>query len=173
MRYLKLIFCAFLLLIFCECNDGKMRSDLDRRSDSIIIKFDRHVRKYGFYAVGSGGSVNDEKITSVDISFNINEVMDLKTARKHIVFLVNALVDQINTNPTNSNYFEKFPVDRNIVKISILGKTPESSIDHIVHVFWLPSRNKIYYSTDDPVVMPFLDVHEETFEEAEAILNKK
>jgi len=169
---LRLVLCSLILCFLSGCSDP--RCEREKVRDRILIQFSKQMQKKGLYAAGLGGGCTiNKKINLIDVSFDYDEVMDLDSARKLIVESTKHLLDLINSDGNIKEYFEVFPVDVDILSISIMGQIPDSSRDYIRLVFVL--KGIVYYYTDDPAgkVMPFLDVHEETFEEAKKIVSKK
>ena len=171
MIFRMVLYCLLSCFLYC-CSDP--RSEREKVRDHVLVQFSRQMQKKNLYAAGLGGgySINN-KINLMDVTFNYYEVMDIETARTLIVESTNELLDLINIDIKNKEFFEVFPTNVDTLSISIIGQMPESSRDYIRLVSVIKGR--VYYCTDDPTrkIMPFIDVHEETFEEAKNILPRQ
>jgi len=131
----------------------------------------------GLAAAGKGGGYSrDEKVNLIGITFDANQVMDMTVARDLIVKSITVLLDIINSNPKNKEYFEVFPVTAHITDNKIIGGVPQTPPVPDGYIWSVSAKEgKISYYTRDPYERfgPRFDVHEETFEEAQRIVNQQ
>ena len=169
---LRSFLCSLVLCFLYGCSDP--RSEREKVRDRILVQFSKQMQKKGLYAAGLGGGCSiSKKINLMDVTFDYYNVMNIESARRLIVESANALLTLINSDTSNEVYFEEFPARVDILLISIIGQIPDSKRDYIGSVSVI--KGKVYYCTDDPTgkVMPFLDVHKETFEEAKSLLSQE
>lgn len=163
---LRLILLNFFGLLFIGCVDPK--SEREKYSHHIIAEFAKQMQKDDLYVAGYGGGCTVEKKTNlVDVSFDYDGIMNIESSRALIVACINNLLNIINSNLESKNYFVKFPVTIELINVSIIGRSQNNMNNYIKMVMVL--KDRVYYYIDDPEkkIMPFMKVHEETFEEAE------
>jgi hypothetical protein len=168
------IFLLFFVF-FISYVDAGGPSEMDRVSDNLIIKLSKKVKKEGLLLVGIGGACTiDEKISSIDGIFNYSEVLDIETGRKLIVDCTTLLLELINSDPKNKLYFEKFPADPAVIYIAIHGQKPHEPNGQFINIAKI-IKSQIYYKIipSVPQFPLFITAHEESFEDAKAILSKQ
>ena len=169
MRLKLILFISIIYLAPCGCTNDL--SEKDRVSHQILYQFTNQMKKEGLDAIGLGGGSNHGKINLIDICFNIQQVMDISSARKLMVCSIKKLLNIINSNEEFCANFEKLPVTEDVFHISIIGLTQKPDICNFVQIVTLVN-GKIYYEihNEKPSFPPFTTIHEETFEEAKRIL---
>ena len=171
---MKLFLILALIMFTCSCSLYHGRSKIDRVSDRILNQFAKKMNKEeGLYTVGFGGGQEDGKISLIEISFKIDQVLTLEEGRKLIVNSINELLDIINNNPKNEQFFKEFPASSEIVWISIFGSPPKNLNSNQIEVVSFRGSS-IAYRKEGPNgrYAPYVEVHEETFEEAERALSE-
>lgn len=167
----KIYFILFFFLFPCCSSE---LSETDKIRNEIIKEFIDQSAKEGLYAAGIGGGEKDGKINLIDVCFDITCVMDINFGRKLLVERANALLKIVNSNEKYRDYFEHFPIDDRVLRLTIIGeKTINLSESFIQFVTLLDGR--IYYKIDSDVIprsTPLITVYKETFEEAKQILQK-
>jgi len=158
-----------------SCQDP--RSEREKTRDRILAKFARKMESKGFRMVGSGGGINHEvkKINLISATFKYNGIMmEIESARCLIVESGHILLDLINSDVKNGQFFDLFPAPSNILEIGIIGKYPEDKKTEYIEVVSL-LNDSVYYLTDTirPKKGPYTTVHEESFQKAQAIVNKE
>jgi len=147
------------------------RSEREKMRDRIFMEFTKKMKSKHLYAAGlGGGCTKDDKTNLMGVTFVYPYVLDIKTSRKLIVESTETLLDLINSDPAHAHFFENFPAQVDILMVSIIGEAPDCGSDYIRTVGVI--KGEVSYDTDDPTrkVMPFLNVHEETYEEAKKVL---
>jgi|GEM_PF-1314320 len=154
------------------CSDP--RSEREKVRDKIFVQFLKQMNNKNLYAAGlGGGCTTDEKTNLLDVTFDYPFVLDIDTSRRLIVESTETLLDLINSDVSNAQFFENFPAQVDIIMISIIGQAPDNGCDYIRSVSVI--KGKVSYNTDDPTgkIMPYLKVHKETYEEAKKILSNE
>jgi len=171
----RITLCCLFALLFTSCTGSKGTSD--RVSDKILAKFARKMEGRGLRMVGSGGGINHrlKKINLISATFKYDGMMmDVENARCLIVDSSEVFLNLINSDPNNEQFFESFPVPSNILDLGIIGKQPEDNKVEYIEVVSL-LHDKVRYLTDKirPKIGPYTTVHEESFQKAQAIVNKE
>lgn len=160
--------CFFCSLVGCH----DPRSTCDKVSDHILNQLAKQMQKKGLIAIGSGGGCTlDKKINLISMTFTYQKVMSMPEARELIVECIQTLIDLMNANPDNKQYFEKFPATEDIMLISILGQQCPTDLQCVEVVKII--KGTIYYNINHPLPQLgdiYLTLKEETFVEAQKIL---
>jgi len=167
---LKFTFSLFLIILFA-CSTTM--NETDRVSEEVIKKCGEHMKKKGLKIIGTGGGEKNGKINLVEVSFVINQKLDIQSARVLIVDSANCLLNEINKNSKHEEIFAKFPAPVDIMHISIFGlESSENTPDYVGIVSIL--QGSIRYKVDNniPPGCALRTIHKETFEEAQQILSQ-
>lgn len=162
----------FILLLITACKNPIHSQQRARVSSEIIHDFVKKMEKKGLYAVGIGGAELHGKTTEIIVSFNVSQFLTVDVARCLIVNAISEILEITNVKPNANKYFDEFPISPKIFDIAIAGNSPQrGDMDHIVIVS--ASRGKIYYRTNNPnpAILMYYTVLEETFEEAQKIVD--
>ena len=166
----KFIICICFFCFLFGCNDP--RSEREKLRDSILNQLAKQMQKKGLIAIGSGGGCTlDKKINLISMTFTYQKVMNMPEARELIVECIQTLLDLMNANPDNNQYFEKFPATEDIMLISILGQTCPTDLQCVEVVKII--KGTIYYNINHPLPHLghiYLTLKEESLEEAQKIL---
>lgn len=169
-----------LYIFFSACLFGcsDTRDDCDRISDRILSQLAKQMRKHNLYAIGSGGGCTlDNKINLISMVFKYDNILCINFARRLIVESTDALLQLVNSNPDNKEYFEIFPISDAEIYISIIGALPlDNNPDDISGVKIVKGRIRYTIDNFNPPPKkdgPLLTVHSETFEEAKKILHEQ
>lgn len=168
MNLSRLIIC-FLFFSLSGCKDS--RSEIDKISDHFLCQLAKQMRTKGLIAIGSGGGCTiDKKINLISMTFEFKNILTLDQARQLLVESVQALLILMNEDPSKKKYFESFPVSEKIISISIFGEECPNDLECIDAVSII--KGKVYYYANNPMIRysPYLDLKEETFEEAQKIV---
>jgi hypothetical protein len=168
----KFIICICCFCFLWGCQDS--RSEIDRVSDRMLCQLAKQMRKKRLIATGSGGGCTiDKKLNDLSMTFIYKKVMSMNEARELIVECTQTLLQLMNVNPDNKKYFERFPAPVDIIVISILGEQCPTNLNCVEVVRIL--KGKIAYAIDHPIshVAPYLTLREESFEEAQKILESE
>lgn len=174
----KIIY-LLILLIFFQNNSFAMSeksfetSELNYTSDHVIVDFAKKMQKKNLYACGISGREDKGKIIDFKVSFQYGRILDIPSARSLIVETVLLFVEEINNNKEVHKYLYHYPFTSNDVIVTIL---PDFSIlsdkECASSVIVKAYLGRINYCVDDGVARPFVDLHQETFEEARKILHQ-
>ncbi len=113
-------------------------------------------------------------IKVVKASFTTKKPHSLKEARELYVKVADEFIETFNTEPNIQSYLHNKPFNITNVSICFLFKNKDGTytegINHIVPKY---ETNLIRYYLTDPSTDRRIKVHEETYEEAKAILQKE
>ncbi len=113
-------------------------------------------------------------IKDVSASFSTNKPHNLEEARELYIKVVDELIDTFNNDPTAQPYLHNTPF--NVTNTSVIflffnkNDTPTEGINHIVPYY---ESDLIRYYITDQLTDKRVKVHEETYDEAKAILAKQ
>lgn len=172
-----------LLLMFCtSCYAFDEASRKDRLCNEVVDRYAAQLlKKRNMQIVASGGGADEGKCTLLALGFNIKGRLDVKRARKAIVPSVLELLEMLNSSEHAKEFLIEVPftaakldyaissVDKNGAKIRF--DTINDRGDEISHV--LLTGDKIYYAKFPSEYKPAWTIHEETFDEAIAILKEE
>ena len=161
---------AFFL---ASCGAGQGTSD--RVSGKILKKFSQEMKGKGLRMVGSGGGINHEikKINLISATFFYEGVMDMKSARRLTVDSTNTFLQLINEDPINEQFFEIFPAPMDIIKLIIIGAEPEKKGISFISSTILGEGEILYYTKISGEEKRGELTTEESFQKAQAIVNKE
>ncbi|MCP5469706.1 MAG: hypothetical protein H7A36_04280 [Chlamydiales bacterium] len=110
-------------------------------------------------------------ITGIELVFNSDELLSIEKTRDQIVYLTEKAVAIASSHPQAEEFFEVLPVPAELFRIAIIGIRPKPEDREHLHSAGI-MEGLISYSvvTPDPRWSNLIDVHEETFEEARAIV---
>lgn len=158
------------LFIVCFAGTSATLTQRDIVTNKLINEFAKSKRAEGLTTSGFGGSQKDGKNTLIAVTFRVEEVMSIDSARKLIVKSVSDFLDLINSKPDFQQYLLEYPCTAKCIEIGIIGNNPKSSHESYIKSV-LALRGEIYYYTEADTYSPLITVHEETFENACAIVN--
>jgi hypothetical protein len=144
-------------------------SELDYTSNQVIVDFAKKMQKKELHACGLGGREDKGKVMDFEVVFQYGKVLDIPTARGLIVETILLFVDEINNNEAVRKYLHHYPFTPHDVIVAILPDCSSSDEEDSDFVRTSAQLGRIsYYGKKNP----YVDLHEETFEEARKILNK-
>lgn len=171
----RLLYSAAFFLIFGLCSSMSRPSfelsELDSCSNQVIVDFAKKMQAKGLRACGLGGREDNGKLMDFQVSFQYGQALDVPSARRLLMETAILFLEEVNHNEKVQKYLVHYPFTPYDVIISILpgfGITDKKERDSSVHVRSQLGRIS-YYITNDPV-KPWVDLCEETFEEALKIL---
>lgn len=142
-------------------------------SDRIFFPYNRILKKEKkIHLVGCGGAMAGD-IKKVNSSYVSSEIMTLVDARRLFVEITEGYICRYNQNEEIRPYLHDYPVTDGNFKIMI-GFEDEHrrhrDNGYIALVFNIPERHRIYYCTYDQESGKFIDLHDESYETARAIV---
>lgn len=130
--------------------------------------FSREIEnQYGFKAFGVGGSI-PVKIEYIDLSFYGKYSADVEQARKIVIPITLKFIQRMNEDEDLMKYLANSPASLKNIGLSI--RFTESSNDPFVFVNVTGSRNLVTYSKYNEEHTVLVNLHRETFDEAERIV---
>ncbi|HSW87021.1 MAG TPA: hypothetical protein VLG49_05940 [Rhabdochlamydiaceae bacterium] len=134
----------------------------------IVIK--EMAENYDFHCFGKGGRMSDD-LEAIELYFIAYRKGSIKEARGIEVKAIQRLTELINQDKRLHPFFREFPFPTHRVGISLSFLQPDGkqysdgSLDSVSHI-----KGILYYTTNDPITNKFVDLHQETFEEAQKII---
>ncbi|MCP5469705.1 MAG: hypothetical protein H7A36_04275 [Chlamydiales bacterium] len=145
-----------------------MRREISGRIKNLIIK---EMQPYGLEPFGIGGAELHGMITGIELVFNIDQLLDIESARKILVEATEKAIQIASSQKESSDFFTEIPVPKEIFSIGILGPEPEINDGKHIEAARCSGGEIVYNITNpDPRWDNYVHVHEETFEEARAIV---
>lgn len=148
----------------------------DRAINAVLKKTSSQLnKKYNLRTIGTGGSANrEDKATMIGIEFQILQPLTLDECRKLIISVANALLNNINNEPSIEQYLVEFPFTYKKIDVGIfIHMQDNSSVFHPDIGVVSLGKGVIEYLTVDPVgSYKYKSVIEETYEEALRKLRK-
>lgn len=166
---MKLFFNYGVMLSMCSflfgCSFfGHQLPDYEKIADKITEKTAKKLKEQkNLRLVGTGGKMMND-IQAMNMSFYFYQEVDLKAARKLIVYAINEYLSEINNNKEVRPYLHEYPFTVKNVEIMIFFYKPDRSNLSPEKIYCISSINGMleYYIHSDPSQA----IHEETYEEA-------
>ncbi len=168
---IRLLF--LILLVVCVSCHSEI-SPRDKAVYKAIGQFSKTLKSKRFRSVGVGGGLDHEvkKYNHITLVLMTEEkIPDLETARLEYIEVTSAFLCYLNSQEQIQDYLAVTPLTIDNIEVGILVRGA------VANDFVSISNcgNKIYYSikeTDDEY-SPWIDIHEETYEEALAIIAQR
>ena len=124
----------------------------------------------GLTLTGIGGGIRDEKIAIFGVGYEICKDVQINEARKNIVNLIEFYLHKINSDPELEGLLLNNPFNPKNLELGIRYVEPNGKYSSaIAHSF--TKEGKVFYSNYDPINDRLERIHQETYEEALAIVN--
>ncbi len=147
-------------------------TDGERALGGFTSRFNKEISKeYGLYLYGSGASF-PVKIEHIILAFEANSIGDVKGARKLAVEISHKMIERMNQDANLLKYLSSNPASINHVDLTIGFKDPKTP-GSLNCVMVIGSRNKVVFSTFNEDHTVLRDLHKETFDEAEKIVQQE
>ena len=166
---MKKILLALLLCLICSACSKDTRSYEDKQSNKLTNLFTKKMKPLGLHAIGIGGAMREDKVTSFEVTFIKDEVVSKDQARRWIVKVTQEYLEYLNAVEENY-YFAKVPVDLSMVRVGIIFKSPEKGELYLSSVTAMNDMIYYHYNNETVRVKKFPS-DEETFEEAVRIIH--
>ena len=133
-------------------------------------KFNREIsREYGLFLFGSGASF-PVKLEDIILRFQANYCENLEGARRLAVAITHKMIDRMNEDKNLLKYLSSNPAGVKHVELMISFK--DTAPGSLSSVMVIGLRNKIFYNTYNEAKNMLVDLHTETFDEAERIVQQ-
>ncbi len=161
MKYAIVLFLSFL----CGCcNDYNERS---KATFDLVNSFEKKMREKRLRFAGISEEVNHDtkKQKLLGVSFYVETLPDVATARKLMIDTINELISRINSNDTYKAYMDIFPFTIENVEITIFSENKKGGLSWATNFTNEISYYDNHVTNPTPTYGP-LKVHSETYEEA-------
>jgi hypothetical protein len=164
----------FIFCVFVICCSFK-EIDYCNLSDKIFIPYNTELcKKRNLFLVGSGGAMMDD-IQKVNASYFSFEKMTVEDARKLYVDIAEGYISRYNKNEQIRPYLHNYPftIDNFHILIGFLDPSRTQSRhrgDGFVAMVVNSKKNRIFYCAYDHEKKKFVDLYEEPYETARAIV---
>ena len=152
---------------FCFSSCGYQVPEYEKIADAITAKTAKKLEKEkGLLLIGTGGQMMND-IQMMMMGFNFYQEIDLKTARKLIVYVISEYLSQINNNKDVRPYLHEYPFTAKNVEIEIFIYHPNGSRLPQEKIYCISAINgSIYYYRRGQKQYTEETLCEETYEEA-------
>ncbi len=174
---MKTNFIFFLLFIIASsCSikktEDKFAKERDRLVYSALGKFIKSMTAEGYCAAGVGEGIDHKtgKQNCLEVTFDVENLPDIETARKMEVEALQRFLQYVNSEVGIENYVAEYPYTLKGLGVALINKHRDKGL-FLVSNF----RDKIIYYQDeiDKPMGPSKEIHSETFEEATQILKNQ
>ena len=131
-------------------------------------------QEYGLRVYGSGMSF-PVKLESIILIFEADYCKDISGARQLIVAIAHQMIEKMNQDVKLQKYLSSIPATVKNVDLTIYFKeVKEGQYPGLLNsVMIIGVRNKVVFSTLDETRKKIVDLHRETFDEAEWIMQQE
>jgi len=154
---------VFSFLVVCFFL-GHSEQDYEKIADKITDKTGKKLKaQKNLYLAGTGGQMMDD-IQMMAMSFDYYQEVDLKTARKLIVYATNEYLSAINNNTEIRPYLHEYPFTAKNIEVNIFIYKPDKSKlspEKIYCIDCMKGRIEYYVRLN-----PREAIYEESYEEA-------
>ena len=165
----------FFLSMMAVLSIFGFRSEKDPGSllDKKIWEYSRILKATNNLQVsGTGGGLKDEKINLFMVNYALYKDVQLEEARINIVKLTEFYLHKINSDPELQSLLVITPFSVANLRLGIRYMQPLGEFSHeIANSF--TKEGSVFYSKYNPINDTLERVHQETYEEALAIVNGK
>ena len=171
-------FCfAFLSLCFLfSCNQEKM-PDHVVLADKITGKYTEQIKKDENFSLVGFGSNYVNGIHRIGLDFQSERTVNITEARNLLVRSVSKLLDAVNSNEDIRRYLDHYPYTAKGIELAIDFSDKnehECKNGSIAYVYVFHNKraneNVVLYKVYDLEKRNYVEVHRETYEEAERIV---
>ena len=143
----------------------------DRVSNTITRELaDKLYNERELLLIGTGGGIRDT-VHKLNLGFNYYHEVSLEEARELIVYVVSTCLSEINTHTEWSPYFSEYPVTAKTLDISIYVKKSDQTRFSLEAINGISAiEGAVEYKIILPGIAPIQTIHEETCQEALAIV---
>lgn len=173
-RTAKLLFVSSLLLFLLGCHRQPAHEDRApyvKYYKEIVGDFAQKTKtSYNLRCIAEGGQMPYD-VEKVELGFISYQRASIEEARKLEVLVSEDLARAINAHQKIRPYLREYPFPASRTNISISFNKPDNrqytdgSVALIFHV-----RDKVFYCAEDPETGKYIDIHEESYDEARRIV---
>ena len=159
-----MMFISLLHISWSNMTDG------ERALANFTKKFNEEIsREYGLFLFGSGASF-PVKLEDIILVYKANYCENIDGARRLIVEISNKMIDRMNADDNLLKYLSSNPASVKNVDLTIMFNGEDPGVLYSVMVIGL--RNKVVYNTNNNERTMLINLHRETFDEAERIVQQ-
>lgn len=150
-------------------------SDGEMALGNFTKKFNQEISKeYGFSLFGSGVSF-PVKIERIILSYKANYCENIVGARKLAVDIAHKMIDSMNQDNNLLKYLSSVPASARHVNLTIIFKDPNNAKTPgaLNSVMLIGLRDNLVFTTYNETMNMLVELHEESFEEAEKIVKQE
>ncbi len=141
-------------------------------SDKIFIPYNKELKKQkNLFVCGSGGAMMGD-IQSVHASYISFERFNVEQARRLYVEVMEGYISRYNANEKIRPYLHNYPVtiDNFEVMIGFENEQRKHMDGGFVALMFIAKNHRLLYCTYDHEKQEFVDLYEETYEQAREIV---
>ncbi len=161
---MKYLFFSIIIICLSSCGGGKSYSHM---VDPIFASYGKEMKKKrGYWVMGTGGSMPNEEVKSIFISFVGIYKVDIQSARRMYIEVVEGFIKKVNDDKTIRPYLHDYPATSKNMDI-FLGFAEEStkkSVKPPYIAFVFCYNDMIYYNIYEN--SEFKEVFDEPYEVA-------
>lgn len=164
----KFIYClVFIMLSSCEAPVSPGSAALAKFSNS----FSQEVEKnFGLQTVASGVSF-PKKINWIHLSFSSRNSISIEEGRRLAVLIANLFIQRMNEDENLKQYLANNPASLTNVDLTLGFK---DDVQNPINAIMITgSRNLVTYNIHNDEYTMLIDLHRETFDEAERIVQQE
>lgn len=141
--------------------------DYEQLADEITARTAKKLKnEKSLILVGTGGRMMDD-IKMIMMGFEYCKVVDIKTARKLLVYCVEEYLSAINTSKEIRPYLHNYPFTAKNVEIVIYFRNTDGSKVALDKINIASAKEgEMFYYIDYPETYTLKAIHKETYEEA-------
>lgn len=131
-------------------------------------------KEYGLRVFATGASF-PVKLESISLTFEANYSKDVSSARKLVVEIAHQMIEKMNQDSNLQKYLSNTPATVKNIELTIIFKEEDKGKypGPLNCVMIIGVRNKVIFNTLDEKKNRFVNLHRETFEEAEKIVKQE
>ena len=174
----NLLLCLLISCLNCACSRINGMDSREQKAYKIIGNFSKQMQKKGLCSIGTGLGMehtkgeNYGKQNFMSVTFQVDQVLTIESARRLSVETINEFLDCINSEVDFRGCVVEYPYTYKYVSVIIIGQKPPCERSPFVEGV-IVDGGFIYYHCG-PCTPPTRGlIHKETFEEAVCILQNK
>ena len=162
------ILMGIALCCCCGCTKKFSRSEVSLTREEICSKCIQVIKEKcpELRPIGTGGGVRDGKITLLGITFKVETVLHLDSARNYIVRTGEEMLRVINSNEEYRDWFQDNQASPSNFDLTIIGQASDNHSNN--YIYWVSiCGGQVCYFVENEDFFGATLTHEETFIEAQ------